>query len=210
MKIEKGKPLELPNGDIVLASKPVGENVLTKEEAEYTKLEVGAERDLTSALEDLTSNPYVELYKRTLADVPTEPKKMNVTMLVVAYSIWGLDEYAIARLLNTTAENIVSLKSTDLFEETQKQLIEAMRYAEAATVHGYIASKAQVAAQTVVAALGVKKAEVRVAAAKDILDRAGFRPADRTEHVHRFEDELRIKYITESDVPTVDIEAEEV
>ena len=46
----------------------------------------------------------------------------------------------------------------------------------------------------------------RMAAAKDVLDRAGHRPADVIEHKHSLEGGLTIEYIDHKDeIPTIDI-----
>jgi hypothetical protein len=85
-------------------------------------------------------------------------------------------------------------------------MLEAIRYAEQSTIHGYLTQKARQAAATVAASMSAKKEETRLAAANSVLDRAGFRPVDRVEHTMRFEDELRIVHIQKDKTPTIDVE----
>lgn len=210
LDIVKGQPLKLPDGTVVLPDVDAsGSRLLSADEVADNEQAEEVERELDNLLVDPINNDYSSLYKRTLADVTHEPSRMNVVMLVVAYTMWGLDSYAISRLLNVTPEQIETLQMSDLYSNTQKQLVEAVRYAEAATVHGYLTSKSHDAARVIATELKSRSADARLAAAKDILDRSGFRPADRVEHTHRFEDELRIRYIQDdAGVPVVDITLE--
>lgn len=213
MDIVKGEPLKLPDGTIVLpeADEATGSKVVSKTEQEERAAQKQVEQELTALLSDPVNNEYGELYKRTLADIEADYPRMNVTMLVLTYTLWGLDSYAISRVLNVSVDQVDALKLTDLYSRLQTQLIEAIRYAEAATVHGYLAAKANAAARVVAASLTNPSGELRLAAAKDILDRAGFRPVDRVEHSVKFEDELRIRYVhDEATIPTIDLEVGEL
>lgn len=213
MQIVKGEPLRLPDGTMVLpeADPDSGSKVVTVTEQQEAQTRQEIERELTDLLNNPMTNEFSQTYKRTLADVDVEFARMNVIMLVLAYTMWGLDSYAISQLLNVRTEQVEALKSSDLYNKTSQELIEAIRYAEAATVHGYIASKSLAAARVVAASLTSPSGDLRLAAAKDILDRGGFRPADRVEHVMKFEDELRIRYVQDTtDVPTIDLAAEEL
>lgn len=211
MEIVKGQPLTLPDGTIVLPeANASGSKVVSKAEQEQEAARVQVERELGDLLSDPVNNEFSELYKRTLADIDVDFARMNVVMLVASYTLWGLDSYAVSRVLNVSTGQVDALKMSDLYTRVQKQLIEAVRYAEAATVHGYLAAKSHAAARVVAASLTNPSGDLRLAAAKDILDRAGFRPADRVEHTHKFEDELRIRYVQDDTVvPTIDLDAAE-
>lgn len=213
MEIVKGEPLKLPDGTIILpeVDEATGSKVVTKDQQEQKAAQEQVNKELSNLLTDPINNEYSDLYKRTLADVEVDYARMNVTMLVLTYTLWGLDSYAISRVLGVTIDQVDALKETDLYARTQQQVIEAIRYAEAATVHGYLDAKANAAARVVAASLTNPSGDLRLAAAKDILDRAGFRPADRIEHSVKFEDELRIRYVRdEADIPTININAGEV
>lgn len=196
--IKKGEPLRLPDGTIIHPNKEGAERI-EPIEVQNEKLKLGY------ALEDPFST-ISEKFARTLADVPAPVSQMNPTMLVLAYSMWGLDTHAIARLLERTYDEIALVEQSPLFMEMRKQVVEALRYAETGSVHAYIAQQSINAAQTIINKLSSKSEDVQMAAAKDILDRSGFRPADRTEHVHKFEDELRIVHMQETTAPKIDID----
>lgn len=204
---EKGKPITLPDGTVILPEPTSsGSKVVKKEtleqEAAASAIVAQLEELLVNPLDNGVSTPV----KRTLADVQVDFNHMNVIMLTLSYSVWGLDTFAIARLLKVEDHVIDDIMSTDLFTRTKGELIEALHHAEASTVHGFIQAKALTAAHAIALSLTSRKEENRLAAAKDILDRSGFRPADRVEHTHRFDDELRIRYVSDPKIPTLDLE----
>lgn len=207
MEIVKGQPLKLPDGSILLPDASVsGNKVIKRAELEAQEETERITQEINDAVESADYNAAV---KRTLADVTVDTNKMNVIILVVAYTLWGLNSFAVSRLINASVEQVEALQSSDLYMKTLKEMQEAVRYNDAATVHGYLSSKAISAAKVVAGSLVSPSADIRLAAAKDLLDRSGFRPADRVEHVHMFEDELRIRYMRdEGDIPTITIDAE--
>lgn len=207
MEIVKGQPLTLPDGSVLLpVSNDAGSKVMSADDvAEHEEHEKIVE-ELSDALEDAYDNEFTQTYKRTVADIDMPLEQMNIIMLTASYTMWGLDSFGVSRVLGVDESTIDRLKQSDAYSETMQQLTEALRYAEASTVHGYIAHKAKTAAKVVVSSLKNKSADIRMAAAKDILDRAGYRPADRVEHKHTFDDELRIRYVeNEVKVPTIDL-----
>lgn len=212
MEIVKGQPIKLPDGTLLLPShNEKGSKIVSASEVKQIELEKEVTQELQEVLRDPIDNEFTETYKRTLADVETDYARMNIVMLVLAYTTWGLDEYAISQILSVRQEQIEGIKGSDIYIRTRQELIDALRYAETASVHGYLASKAQAAAKAVATLLTNPSADTRLAAAKDILDRSGFRPADRVEHVHKFEDELRIRYVSDDvSTPTIDLNAEDI
>jgi hypothetical protein len=197
--IEKGQPLVLPNGTKIDKDEEGGTVVQTKKEQEEKAL-------LDEILADVFLDPNVETFQRTLADINVPKQEFNPVMLVLSYSMWGLDDHAIARFLEIDVSAVEHIKSTELYTRTRTEMLEAIRYAEQSTIHGYLTQKARQAAATVAASMSAKKEETRLAAANSVLDRAGFRPVDRVEHTMRFEDELRIVHIQKDKTPTIDVE----
>lgn len=209
MDIVKGEPLKLPDGTIIL---PEADASGSKVVDVATQQENAAHEQITRELDevlDADNVAEVSATKRTLADINVPFQQMNVYMLVAAYATWGLDDFAISRVLNVDIERVAATRESDTCARLRRDLVEAMRHAEEASVHGYLSAKSQAAARVVVNTLTAPNGDLRLAAAKDILDRSGFRPADRVEHVMRFEDELRIRYIQEDAIiPTIDIDIE--
>lgn len=194
--INKGDDLVLPNGTIVRAGQDGRTEVETDEDRETTSDE--------EALFDPFATGQTD-FVRTLADVRVEPKQFNPVMLILGYSLWGLDAHAIARFLELELSVVEEVFVSELFINTRSELLESIRYAESSSIHGYMTQKARTAAVVTAAALKSHSEDIRLSAAKDILDRAGFRPVDRTEHVHRFDDDLRIVLIKEDKPVDIDI-----
>lgn len=200
LRIEKGAPLKLPDGTVLLPKEnEYGEKLISREMR-------AADKELAEACEDPLSSVPADAYVRTLADVTVGPKKMNSTMIVLAYAMWGLNRYAISHLVNASVDQVTAIQESDLYQQLRRDMVDAIRFAETASIHGYLANEAMQAARVMAAALKNKDPDTRMAAAKDILDRTGFRPVDRTEHVHRFEDELRIVHLTDSPQKHIDLE----
>ena len=63
------------------------------------------------------------------------------------------------------------------------------------------------AASRMVGLMNSESESIQIAAAKDILDRAGQRPADVVEHRHRMENSLRIEVVKKDsleDIPVIE------
>lgn len=198
LNIEKGKPLILPSGTTV-----------EKDESGRVKVETKKQREDAAFMDELLSDPFmdeeVETFQRTLADINVPVAQFNPVMLVLSYSMWGLDNNSIGRYLNITEDQVASIVGSDLFIETRKQILEAIRYAEASSIHGYLSQKAKKAATVIANSMSSRKEDISMAAAKDILDRAGYRPVDKVEHSHKFDDELRIVHLQEAKTVDIDI-----
>lgn len=195
--IKKGEPLVLPDGTKV-----------TKTEDGETDIKTAAQQKIVATMEEILTDPFeddIETFQRTLADVNVPKSEFNPIMLILSYSMWGLDEHAIARYLEIPVEQVKAVQNSDLYSRTRKEMLEAIRYAEASSIHGYISQQARNAAKTLVTNLVAKKPENQLAAANSILDRAGFRPADRVEHTVRFEDELRIVHLQQDKATDIDV-----
>lgn len=195
--IKKGQPLVLPDGTII-----------DKDGDGKTVIKTKAQQELEAEVEELTTDPFedenVNTFVRTLADFNVSKAQLNPVMLILAYSVWGLDENAIARYLDIDLEQVRSVRRSDLYRDTRKEMLEAIAYAEQSSIHGYLTRKAKKAAITVANAMSNGKPDTKLKAAQDILDRSGFRPVDRVEHSHRFEDELRIVHLKEADDVDID------
>lgn len=197
--IEKGKPLVLPNGTKIDKDEDGRTTVQTKKEQEDVV-------EMEEIMRDVFLDDNVETFQRTLADINVPKSEFNPVMIVLSYAMWGLDEHAISRFLEIDVDAVRSIQQSELYTKTRGEMLEAIRYAESATIHGYLTQKARAAASTLVSNMAAKKPEVALAAANSVLDRAGFRPVDRVEHTMKFEDELRIVHIQKDKTPTIDVE----
>jgi hypothetical protein len=201
-KIIKGEPLHLPCGGVVFPERDEATGYTKYQSTEQTQVIA----ELEEALQDPYSDEHAEKYHRTLADLPvTDAKNIKATMLVLSLTVWGLNTHAIARFLELEPEAIEYIQNSDMFVKFREEMFEAIRFAEESTIHGYLASKARDAAVIIGAQLKSPDQDRAIKVAQDILDRTGFRPADRVEHAHTFEDELRIVTIAEKPIKEIDL-----
>lgn len=202
MNIVAGEPFTLPDGTQILPQpNDNGQKIVSPEQQEV-------EQEIDDELEAIATEGRGEFYQRTLADITVSQKRMNTIMVICGYTVWGLSDYAISQALNVSIEAIEAVKDSEQFAETMQQFVESIRYAETSSIHGYLSEKARHAAVTVATELRSRDGDRRLKAAQDILDRTGFRPADRVEHVHKFDDDLRIVRVTEKEIPTIDVGAD--
>lgn len=197
--IKKGQPITLPSGAIVMPNGEPAEKVVTKDEV-TARVETGR------AVTDPFADEKVEPLRRTIGKLPGDARTVNPIMLVLSYSMWGMDDASIARYLSIDVDQVQSIKSNEHFVKLRKEIIESLRHAETGSVHGFIAQKAIAAAENVVKKMASRDEAVSLRAAQDVLDRGGFRPADRIEHAHTFEDDLRIRYIEDKPTPVIDVD----
>jgi hypothetical protein len=154
--------------------------------------------------------------KRSIAELPVPPSKMNGLSLVLFYTLYGLADQDIAIALNISRQQVENIKKLEeyqnIFNDVQRTILEH----EANDVRNIFQQHAANAARKVVdiaenadddSVLGFK-------AAQDILDRAGHRPVDTVMHKHQMDDSLKIVYIKKDEgtaIPDiVDAEFEEV
>lgn len=153
--------------------------------------------------------------KRRLADLPDVPQKqMNITAVVCTYYMFGLEDYEIAHACGITERQVNNIKMTPAFDDLVNTLRRNIVEGQQEDVRELLTQHARTAANTMVNELQSPNGQNRIVAAKDILDRAGHRPADVIEHRHKIEGGLTIEYVRRADgaddLPVIDISAEDV
>ena len=130
--------------------------------------------------------------KRRIADLPETPKTMNTVNVVLLYTLYGLDNIDIALATGLSEHQVGQIKMLDAFNQMRQTIIDTVLTAELDDLRQMLQQKARMALEEQLRLLEDGKQEVRFAAAKDILDRAGMRPVDVVEHRHKMEGGLRI------------------
>lgn len=148
--------------------------------------------------------------RRSVMDLALSKQQMAVINNILVYTVWGLPDDEIATQCNCTVHQVAVVRDLDDYKRMYDSLVEGLRAGYADTVHGLLAEAAPIAARGMVSSLASKSADIRMSARKDILDRAGFRPADKVEHTHNIGSgsELVIRIIKQNDadnVPTLDL-----
>lgn len=151
--------------------------------------------------------------RRKVADLPAPPKELNAVLLVVSYYFIGLDDEEIALALNLTVSQVANIKMTQAFDEMVKNITENIAETGMEDVRSLLQTNAKKAATRIVGLVSHPNAEYAMSASKDVLDRAGFRPADVVEHRTKHESSLRIEVIKRDETqrtPIIDINPSEV
>ena len=143
-----------------------------------------------------------------VSDLPVPPKQMNTLSVILSYSLQGINDFDIANIISVDIDKLHTIKKSDPYKELQSTIIKNITESDLSDVRGMFVQKSRNAAQVMFdviddADIGVG---TKMAAAKDILDRAGQRPVDVVEHRHKMEGGLVIEYVEKKDdLPTIDI-----
>jgi len=189
------RPLELADGRIVYP----GGRVVRRSDIEST----------FGIPPSVDSTPLVVTKKRKISDLLEEPKMMNAISVVMAYSLFGLDDTDIAEMTHLDEVQIVKLRKSDAYMSMYESVVASIIEAEAAHVRGLFQKHARTAAGVLVDTLHNGTRPERLVVARDMLDRAGHRPSDVVEHRHKMEGGLTIEIVRKNDAkqtPTIDME----
>tara|TARA_Y100000385_G_C13096088_1_gene641408 strand:+ start:1294 stop:1887 length:594 start_codon:yes stop_codon:yes gene_type:complete len=150
--------------------------------------------------------------RKRINDLPVPPKQMNTLSVIISYSLFGLSDNDIAYLLSIETDELKNIKSSDVYIELQKTLVQNILASDASDVRGMFVQHSKDAASVMFNAMidQANGVNTRMAAAKDVLDRAGHRPADVVEHKHSLEGGLTIEYIdNKNEIPVIDVTPKE-
>ena len=145
--------------------------------------------------------------RRRVTDLPALPKQMNAIGAVFSYVMFGLDDEEIASATGLGLAQVASIRDSDPYRQLHEAVIRTVLDGQSDTVREMLARNARHAATTMVEALQSGTRADRMAAARDILDRSGHRPADVVEHRHRMDGGLVIEVVKRDEVriPTIDM-----
>lgn len=203
IKIQAGQPFTLPDGSVVLpTAEPDGTKVIKMDDDDDAQ----SSDTMDDMGEDFEVAPVLD---RTLADINSDFKTFATTLVVAACALWGLNAFSSAKVLNTTEDHINNIRDSDLYDQIFKEIRDGVRYSEASSVHGYLLANAKTAARQIVKHVKSKDGDRSLSASRDVLDRTGFRPVDRVEHHHSFDDELVIRYVEDTKMKTIDLDVGE-
>ena len=150
--------------------------------------------------------------RKRISDLPVPPDQMNTISVILSYSLFGIDDQDIANVLSISLEQVTNVKKSDVYRGLQSQLVKNISESDLSDVRGMFVQQSRGAANVMFSAMNDEEIGIttRMAAAKDVLDRAGQRPVDVVEHRHKMEGGLTIEYVEKKDdIPTIDITPEE-
>lgn len=143
--------------------------------------------------------------RRQLADLPAIPQAMTAINVVLVYELFGLSPDEIAIATGLPLQQVIGLRDSDAYASMKGHIVETVLKAESENVRELFQQKAKMAADQISNLMQHGKQETRLAAAKDILDRAGHRPADVHDHRISLNGELKITYTEVSSAPIIDM-----
>ena len=151
--------------------------------------------------------------RKRISDLPVPPGQMNTLSVVISYSLFGISDEDISSALLIPLEQLQTIKSSDEYTNLQGQFIKNILESDLSDVRRLFVERSRSAANLMIDTLENNEVGLgtRLGVAKDVLDRAGHRPADVIEHRHKMEGGLTIEYVEKKDdIPTIDITPKEM
>jgi len=153
--------------------------------------------------------------RKSVAELPLPPKQLSGVALVAFYTLFGLNDQDISIALDNSLsmEQIERIRNLDAYIDFMETAKANIVHTESDTVREMFQTHAANAASKIINLSQSENDVLAFTASKDVLDRAGHRPADVVEHRHKMEDALNIVYIEKKaneDVPMIDITPEEI
>jgi hypothetical protein len=145
---------------------------------------------------------------RHMNDLPGDINSTRAIGLITALTLFGINDREISHICSTEMEKIVAIKQSERYTDMLNGVIENVMRAQSDNIRAIFVNNAKEAANHIVSGLRSKVPEVRHMAAKETLDRGGFRPVDVVEHRVRHENELKIVHIRGDAEKSVTIEAD--
>lgn len=153
--------------------------------------------------------------RRTVADLPVPPAQLSGVALVAFYTLFGMTDGDISIALDgrLTVPQITNIREQDAYKEFMVSAKENILHSDTVTVRDMFEEQAKNAARKIIELADSDNEVMALTASKDVLDRAGHRPADIVEHRHKMDDVLNI-VVTKRDeanvLPVIDVTPERV
>lgn len=190
------EPLKLADGTLVYADR-----VVTPRQQQNTLVEIPSNTEARNIVVNA---------RRKLADLPDVPRTLNAVSVVLSYSLFGLDDDEIAVATGFSTTQIANVRKGPAYASMYESVVQSILEAEASEVKDIFVQSSRKAARTFVNAVdGDDVTQVQLAAASQVLDRAGMRPADIVEHRTRVENTLVIEIVRKDETknaPIIDLE----
>lgn len=148
--------------------------------------------------------------RRKLADLPAVPDTMNVVAVVLSYHLFGLSNDEIAIAIRLTVDQVERIKESNEFVELHKKVVDQVMLVEAQDVRDLITQASKDAARKIVELTRSENELTAMYASKDVLDRAGHRPADVIiEKRTKLDKTLTVRFVKEEkkeSMPIIDLQ----
>ncbi len=159
--------------------------------------------------DELVEVPTYDQYSATRAaralraiDVPRE--QMNAMSLVLVYMMCGLRPAEISELTGLTIDQVNTLSNSALYRETRSAVVEAVKAQQTDVVHDVLVKASHNAANRMTKLVDSDDERIALAASEKVLDRTGHKPADVIERRNVMSRELKIEYVTRTELPAIE------
>jgi hypothetical protein len=169
--------------------------------------EVKPKRPMTEMPSNSEAKQIVIRANKRIADLPALPEKLNGISVILTYTLFGLADQEIAIATGLTIEQIEVIRSHDAYTSMLDVLQKNITDADADIIRKTITQYSHSAVLNVIDKMNSDDEKTSLKAAQDVLDRAGYRPADVIEHRHKLEGTLKIVHVdrkSASVIPTLD------
>lgn len=208
--------IRMADGTLIdpLTKRPINQGLTTRKDSKRDEaVDADGDDDDNDEVSDSDTDVDIVLRptaRRSIMDIALNPQQMAFINNVLVYTLYGLPDDEVAMQCNCTVHDVLVVRDLDDYGRMYDALLQGLRLAYSSTVNGIFADAAPKMARKMIAKTKNKSADISMAAIKDVLDRAGHRPADRVEHnhSHSFGDELVIRVIRETDrevIPTLEL-----
>lgn len=197
MSVEAGTPLILADGTKVYPDGKVEKPLLLTNSIEVPTHEE-AQRLVVST-------------RRSIHDLPALPKQLNAVSAVLSYSLFGLPDAEIGLATGLTEQQVGLIKVSDAYLMMHDAVVKSIIDSDGDDIRQMFVRHSRRAASKVNNLIDSENEAIALNAAKDILDRAGHRPADVVEHRHKLDGGLTIEVIKRDQTqlpPVIDLIAE--
>jgi len=124
-----------------------------------------------------TARNHVPSKRRSITELPAEPRTQTALTVVLFYSLFGLSDNEIAHTVNISVSDVKKLKSLDAYQETYDLLFWEMIHSNGQSLVAKIAKAAPAALDEVInLGKNAVNENAKLKANQDILDRSGLHP----------------------------------
>jgi hypothetical protein len=120
--------------------------------------------------------------RRYIDDLPTTPPQSRAVAIVAAYSLFGLHEIDISRILNTSISDVQAIIASDPYDKFMDAMLQNIREHDRDAVRKQLNKAAKNAVKKVVELVESPDEKVALSASKDVLDRVS--KQDNQQHMN--------------------------
>lgn len=163
------------------------------------------EKELPRQVAELSLHEMASTENRSLRDLTQDIKLLNASAVVLMYETMGINDLELCQALNCNQEALDRVRASNEFTTLRNVFLDTVEEYLRKSVRGQFALASHKAALRMIEQMDSASSDIAQKAAKDVLDRAGHRPADIVEHRHAFEDELVIRVIDDKGIKEIDV-----